>query len=421
MFSKAKGMWYWTPEGRRVLDGTGGLWCVNAGHCPDKIVQAVSEQVGILDYAPTFQMSHPLASQFADKILQDMVPGLGFGHVFFANCGSTAVDSALKIALAYHRAKGNASKFKFIGRELGYHGVGFGGISVGGIVGNRKTFACQLLPGVDHLPHTLDLKRSAFSKGMPEHGGEEMASVLESIIALHDASSIAAVIVEPVSGSAGVIIPPKGYLQKLKEICVKNDILLIFDEVITGVGRVCDPFASQYFGVIPDMIVTAKGMTNGTIPCGAVISQKHIYEAVTSSTKLGSAPANIEFLHGYTYSGNPVAMAAGLATLEVLKDINAWERSRAMAPYFEEKIHSLRGVTEMLDIRSIGMMGAIQLTPYPGRPTEKAFQVFVDCFEKGLLIRATGDTLALSPPLICEKEHIDMMFDILKSVLHSLD
>jgi beta-alanine--pyruvate transaminase len=411
LFVAAKDMHYTTIEGRQVLDATAGLWCVNAGHGRKKIVEAVQQQIAKLDYAPAFQMGHPLAFELASKVVQ-LLPG-DFDHVFFTNSGSEAVDTALKIAIAYHRARGQGARQRLIGRERGYHGVGFGGISVGGIVSNRKVFG-SMLSGVDHLPHTHILAKNAFTRGEPTHGAE-LADELERIVTLHDASTIAAVIVEPVAGSTGVLIPPKGYLKRLREICDKHGILLIFDEVITGFGRLGASFATEYFGVKPDMITCAKGLTNGSIPMGAVICRKGIYDAFMD------APDNtIELFHGYTYSGHPVASAAGIATLDIYKEEGLFERARDLAGYWQDGVHSLKGLPNVIDLRNLGLVAAIELEPRPGKPTARAFEAFLNCYEKGVLIRTTGDIIALSPPLIVEKGHIDQIFGTIAEVLKTL-
>ncbi|WP_419911355.1 aspartate aminotransferase family protein [Hoeflea sp.] len=412
MFVSADRMHYTTAEGNKVLDGTAGLWCVNAGHNRPKIVEAIRQQAGELDYAPAFQMGHPKAFELASKLVQLTPPGID--HVMYTNSGSESVETALKTALAYHRVKGDGSRFRLIGRERGYHGVNIGGISVGGIVPNRKMFG-TLLTGVDHLRHTHDLERNAFTRLQPEHGAE-LADDLERIIALHDASTIAAVIVEPVAGSTGVLLPPKGYLQRLREICDKHGILLIFDEVITGFGRLGTPFAADYFGVTPDIMVTAKGLTNGIIPMGAVFVKNEIHDAFMNGPE-----HMIEFFHGYTYSGNPIASAAGLGTLETYQDEGLLTRGAEMAPYWEEALHSLKGLPHVIDIRNIGLIGAIELEPIAGEPTRRAFSAFLDAYNKGLLIRTTGDIIALSPPLIIEKKDIDFLIETLGGVLKSLD
>lgn len=412
MFVSAKDMHFTTTDGRKVLDGTAGLWCVNAGHCRPKITEAIQQQAGELDYAPAFQMGHPLAFEFANRLVE--IAPKGMDHVFFTNSGSESVDTALKIAIAYHRAKGDGSRFRLIGRERGYHGVNFGGISVGGIVTNRKMFG-TLLTGVDHMPHTHLPGQNSFTKGEPEHGGD-IATELERIVTLHDASTIAAVIVEPVAGSTGVLIPPKGYLQKLRAICDKHGILLIFDEVITGFGRLGAPFAADYFGVTPDIITTAKGITNGVIPMGAVFVKKDIHDAFMNGPE-----HVIEFFHGYTYSGNPIACAAGIGTLDTYKEEGLLTRGEELAPYWEDALHSLKGEPHVIDIRNIGLVGAIELEPIAGQPTKRAFQAFVKAFERGALIRTTGDIIALSPPLIITKGQINELIDHVREVLRMID
>ncbi|BCP51617.1 aspartate aminotransferase family protein [Kaistia sp. 32K] len=412
MLVGAKDMHYTSADGRQILDGTAGLWCVNAGHGRPKIVEAVSKQVAELDYAPAFQMGHPKAFELAAR-LSAMMPS-PLDHVFFTNSGSESVDTALKIALAYHRAKGNGTKFRLLGRERGYHGVGFGGISVGGISGNRKTFG-TMLTGVDHIRHTHDLSRNAFTRGEPEHG-VEFADDLEKVIALHDASNIAALIVEPVACSTGVLVPPKGYLKRLREICDKHDILLIFDEVITGFGRLGTPFAVDYFDVVPDLVTTAKGLTSGVVPMGAVFASKKIYDAFMN------APENtIELFHGYTYSAHPVACAASLATLDVYEEEGLLTRVSEISSYWEDALHSLKGLPNVIDIRNIGLIGAIELEPIPGSPTKRAFQAFLKAYDNNLMIRTTGDIIALSPPLIIEKSHIDQIVETLSTVLKQID
>ncbi|MCZ4271097.1 aspartate aminotransferase family protein [Maritalea porphyrae] len=412
MFVGAKDMHYTTSDGRQVLDGTAGLWCCNAGHCRPKITEAIQAQAAEMDYAPAFQMGHPKAFQLANR-LTDISPD-GMDHVFFTNSGSESVETALKIALAYQRIKSGGSRTRLIGRERGYHGVNFGGISVGGIMPNRKMFG-TLLTGVDHLPHTHLPDQNAFTKGIPEHGGN-LADELERIVALHDASTIAAVIVEPVAGSTGVLIPPKGYLKRLRDICTKHGILLIFDEVITGFGRLGSPFAAQHFDVMPDIITTAKGLTNGVIPMGAVFVNDEIHDAFMNGPE-----HMIEFFHGYTYSGNPIASAAGLATLETYDDEGLLTRGEELAPYWEEALHSLRDAKHVIDIRNIGLIGAIELESIAGEPTKRAFSCFLDAYERGLLIRTTGDTIALSPPLIISKDQIDQIVDTLRTVLNEAD
>jgi len=412
MLVSADRMHYQTADGRDVLDGTAGLWCCNAGHNRPKIVEAIRQQAGELDYAPAFQMGHPKAFELATA-LRDMAPE-GMEHVFFTNSGSESVETALKIAIAYHRARGEGSRTRLIGRERGYHGVNFGGISVGGIVNNRKVFG-SLLTGVDHLPHTHLPKENAFTRGQPEHGAH-LADELEDIVALHGAETIAAVIVEPMAGSTGVLLPPKGYLERLREITKKHGILLIFDEVITGFGRLGSAFAADHFNVQPDLITTAKGLTNGVIPMGAVLATSAIHDAFMQGPE-----HLIELFHGYTYSGNPIASAAGLATLETYREEGLFERAAELAPYWEDALHSLKGTRHVIDIRNMGLIGAVELEPIAGEPTKRAFSAFLKAYEKGIMIRTTGDIIAMSPPLIIEKEHIDQLIGTLKDVLESLD
>lgn len=412
LFVSAKDMHYTTIDGRKVLDGTAGLWCCNAGHARPKIVEAIQSQVAELDYAPAFQMGHPKAFELASRLVQ-LTPE-GMDYVFFTNSGSEAVDTALKTAIAYHRARGEGSRFRLIGRERGYHGVGFGGISVGGIVSNRKTFG-TMLTGVDHIRHTHDLARNAFSRELPDYG-VEFAEDLERLIALHDASTIAAVIIEPVAGSTGVLMPPKGYLERIRAICDKYGILLIFDEVITGFGRLGTPFAADYFSVTPDLMTVAKGITSGVIPMGAMFAKKEIYEAFMQGPE-----HLIEFFHGYTYSANPVACAAALGTLDVYQDEGLLTRAAELAPYWADAVHSLKGLPHVIDTRNLGLIGAVELEPIAGQPTKRAFTAFLNAYEKGLLIRTTGDIIALSPPLIISKPQIDELISILSDVLKKLD
>jgi beta-alanine--pyruvate transaminase len=408
LLAKSKDMHFWTPEGREILDGVAGLWCVNAGHGRPKIVKAIAEQAGEMDYAPPFQMAHPKAFTLAEAVAK--IAPAGMNKVFFTNSGSESVETALKMAIAYHRVKGDASRTRLIGRERGYHGVNFGGISVGGMVANRKMFG-TLLAGVDHMRHTHDPGKNAFSRGQPAHGAE-LADDLERMVALHDASTIAAVIVEPIAGSTGVLIPPVGYLQRLRQICDKHGILLIFDEVITGFGRTGRPFAAQTFDVTPDMIVCAKGITNGAVPMGAVICKQFIYDAFMHGPE-----HLIEFFHGYTYSAHPLACAAGLATLETYDDEGLLTRAQEMGKYFEDAVHSFKGLPNVIDCRNFGLVGGIELAPLPGEPAKRAFNVFLDCWEQGVLIRTTGDTVALSPPLIIEKQHIDRIVDVVSKAI----
>ena len=411
MFVAAKDMHYTTSDGRQVLDGTAGLWCCNAGHCRPKITEAIQRQAAEMDYAPAFQMGHPAAFELANRLL-DIAPA-NMGHVFYTNSGSESVETALKIAIAYQRAIGQGTRTRLIGRERGYHGVNFGGISVGGIVNNRKFFG-TLLAGVDHLPHTHLPAENAFTKGQPEHGAN-LADDLERIVALHGAETIAAVIVEPVAGSTGVILPPKGYLEKLRAITKKHGILLILDEVITGFGRLGSPFGSQHFSVEADMITCAKGLTNGVIPMGAVLATPAVHDAFMQGPE-----HMIELFHGYTYSGNPIASAAGIATLETYREEGLFERAAEIAPYWEQALHSLKGLPHVIDIRNMGLIGAVELDPIAGEPTKRAFTAFLNAYEKGILIRTTGDIIAMSPPLIVTKGEIDTLVGKLGEVLRGL-
>jgi beta-alanine--pyruvate transaminase len=412
MFVGAKDMHYTTAEGREVLDGTAGLWCCNAGHCRPKITEAIQKQAAELDYAPAFQMGHPAAFELASRV-REIAPE-GMEHVFFTNSGSESVETALKIAIAYHRARGDGARTRLIGRERGYHGVNFGGISVGGSVNNRKMFG-TLLAGVDHLPHTHLPKLNGFTKGLPEHGAD-LADDLERLVTLHGADTIAAVIVEPVAGSTGVILPPKGYLEKLRAITAKHGIILIFDEVITGFGRLGAPFASDFFGVTPDLITCAKGLTNGVIPMGAVLATSAVHD-----TFMTGPEHMIELFHGYTYSGNPIASAAGIATLDTYRDEDLFARAASIAPYWEEALHSLKGARHVIDVRNLGLIGAVELEPIAGAPTKRAFTAFLNAYEKGILIRTTGDIIAMSPPLIIEKAQIDTLIGTLADVLNALE
>lgn len=408
---EAEGMYYTTHDGRKLLDGVSGLWCCNAGHCHPHIVSAIQEQAAKLDYYTAFQMGYPRTFELANR-LADITPE-GLSSIFFVNSGSEAVDTALKIAIAWHRVRGEGQRVRLIGREKGYHGVGFGGISVGGIAPNRKLFGA-LLAGVDHLRHTQDLKRQAWSRGQPEWGGQ-MAEELERIVALHDASTIAAVIVEPIACSGGILIPPKGYLERIREICDKHDLLLIFDEVITGFGRTGEAFASQSFGVKPDIITMAKGMTSGAVPMGGVAVRQDIYDDFMHGPE-----QLIEFAHGYTYSGHPLAVAAAHAALDVYQDEGLFERSKETGKLFGDAIQQLKGRPYVIDVRDYGMLGAVELEPIPGEPTERAQQAFRACYEKGLLVRTTGDTIALCPALIADESHIAELVDKLGAALNTL-
>src|SRR5215213_11118744 len=409
MLASASGMYYTSVDGRQILDGTAGLWCVNAGHCREPIVRAVQEAAATLDFAPGFQMGHPLSFALAERV-SEMLPG-DLDHVFFSNSGSEAVDSALKIAMAYFQAKGEPTRTRFVGRLRGYHGVGFGGISVGGIETNKRAYAAQLLPGVDHLPHTHDPARNAFTRGEPAHGAE-LADDLERIVQERGANTIAAVIVEPLAGSTGVLVPPKGYLQRLRDICDRHGILLVFDEVITGFGRLGAPFAADYFGVVPDMMTVAKGITNAAVPMGAVLVRREIHDAVVDAAAQG-----VELFHGYTYSGHPLACAAGLATLRLYEAEGLFARAASLAPYWEDAVHSLRGRPHVVDVRNVGLVAGVELEPRAGQPGGRAADVFERCFERGVLVRVAGDTLALSPPLIVERAQIDELVGAIAEAL----
>jgi beta-alanine--pyruvate transaminase len=411
LLARASGMHYWTPEGRQILDGVAGLWCVNAGHGRPEIAEAVANQLKTMDFAPPFQVGHPAAFEFANEIVK--IAPAGLDHVFFTNSGSESVDTALKIALAYHRVRGEATRTRLISRERGYHGVGFGGISVGGIATNRKMWSASLVPGVDHLSHTHDLAKNAFSRGEPAHG-LHLAEELERLVTLHDASTIAAVIIEPIAGSTGVLIPPRGYLKRIREICDRHGILLIFDEVITGFGRTGAPFAAQEFAVTPDILTVAKGLTNGCIPMGAVIAKKSIYEAFMQGPE-----GSIELFHGYTYSAHPTACAAGLATLGIYEREGLLTRAKSLSGAWEDAAHSLSGLPYVIDIRNYGLILGVELESIAGKAGARAYEAYTKCFERGLLIRQTGDILALSPPLVIEPSHIDQIFTTLREVLKS--
>ena len=408
LIASAEGMHYTTVDGRKLIDGSAGLWCVNAGHGRREIADAVQRQLMTLDYAPSFQIGHPIAFDFAKKLAA--IAPAGLDRVFFTNSGSESVDTALKIALAYHRSAGQPTRTRLIGRERGYHGVGFGGMSVGGMVNNRRAFATHL-PGVDHISHTHDLARNAFSRGQPAHGAE-LADDVERLVALHGSETIAAVIIEPVAGSTGVLIPPQGYLQRLRALCDKHGILLIFDEVITGFGRLGTPFAANYFGVTPDLITSAKGITNGTIPLGAVFASRKIHDALMTGPT-----SQIELFHGYTYSAHPVACAAGIATLEIYQKEGLLTRGSALTDYWQDAMHSLRGLPNVIDIRAVGLVAGIELSSRPDAAGARGYDVMVDCFNRGLVLRNSSDALALSPPLIVERAQIDDMVMILGDAL----
>ena len=411
LLTSAKGMFYKSDDGREVLDGIAGLWCTNAGHCHPKIVAAVQNQAAELDYATAFNMSHPKAFELAEKV-SSLTPQ-GLDRIFYGNSGSEAVETAMKVALAYHASKGDGQKTKFIGREKGYHGVNFGGVSVGGLTPNRKSFG-PLLPGIDHMPHTWDIEQMAFSKGQPEWG-LHLADELEKILILQDPSTVAAVIIEPVTGSGGVIVPPVGYLERIREICTKHNVLLIFDEVITGFGRLGCCFAANRFDVRPDMITMAKGLTSAMIPMSAVAFDNSIYDQLMEGPE-----AMIELFHGYTYSGHPVACAAGIAALDVYEEEGLFDRAKEMEPHFQEAIHSLKGLNQVIDIRNIGLMGAIHFGSDGLPATEFAAKVFQHCYDNNVLVRYSGEFLVLSPSLIVEKEHLDMIADALKAAITSV-
>jgi beta-alanine--pyruvate transaminase len=407
----AKDMYYTTAEGRQVLDGLATLWCVNAGHSRPRIVEAIRRQAGELDFAASFSLGHPLAFRLAERIAA-LAPS-GMGHVFFTNSGSEAVDTALKIAVAYHRLRGQGTRTRFVGRERSYHGVNIAGISVGGVAANRKAYSGILLQGVDHLRHT-HLEQNYFSRGQPANG-VELADELERIVARHDASNIAALIIDPVACSAGVLMPPKGYLQRLRDICTRHGILFILDEVITGWGRLGAPFAAQRFGIEPDLVTFAKGVTSGSVPLGGVIVKDSIYETFT-----GSQGAGIEFFHGYTYSGHPLACAAGIAALDTYEEEQLFSRAAGdMAAHFEKGVHALKGLPNVIDCRNLGLIGAVELAPRPGAAGERAFEAFERCWEKGVFVRPVGDALAFCPPLIAEPKHLDQMFGVVAEVLES--
>jgi len=412
MLASAEGMYYTSTDGRRILDGTSGLWCVNAGHGRREIVDAIASQAANLDYAPGFQLGHPLAFEAATAVAGLMPEGLD--RIFFTNSGSESVDTALKIALAYHRARGEGQRTRLIGRERGYHGVGFGGISVGGISPNRKTFSGALLPAVDHLPHTHSLEHNAYSKGQPAWGAH-LADELERLVALHDASTIAAVIVEPMAGSTGVLIPPAGYLERLREITAKYGILLIFDEVITGYGRLGAATGAEALGVTPDLITMAKGVSNAAVPAGAVAVRREVHDAIVNGVQGG-----IEFFHGYTYSAHPLAAAAIVATLDIYRREKLFERARSLAPAFEAAAHSLQGAPHVIDVRNLGLVAGIELKPRDGAPGARATEVFQKCFDQGLLVRYTGDILAVSPPLVISEAQIGEIFQGIGKVLREV-
>ena len=412
LIARAKDMHYYSMDGRAVIDGSAGLWCSNAGHCRTKIVEAIQAQAAELDFAPTFQFGHPKVFELASRLTM-MAPG-DLNYAFFSNSGSEAADSALKIALAYHNVTGQGTRTRLVGRERGYHGVNFGGISVGGISPNRKFFGAHLA-GVDHLPHTYNRAEQAYSRGEPEWGGH-LADELERIVALHDASTIACVIVEPMAGSTGVLAAPQGYLKRLREICDKHGILLIFDEVITGFGRLGAAFAAERYGVVPDMITFAKGITSGAVPLGGVLVRDHIYEAFMNGPEHA-----IELFHGYTYTGHPIAAAAGVATLEVYQEEGLFERAASLEDTWADAIHSLKGEPNVADIRTIGLVGAIDLDPMDGAPGKRGYSAMETGFhDHDIMVRITADTIALSPPLIISEDQIGEIVDKVRKVLRAV-
>ncbi len=412
LIASAKDMYFTTVEGKQVLDGLATLWCVNAGHSRPRIVEAIRRQAGELDFASSFALGHPLPFKLAERIAG--IAPQGMQQVFFTNSGSEAVDTAIKIAVGYHRLRGNGTRTRFIGRERSYHGVNLGGTSLGGVASNRKAYSGILMPGVDHLRHTHDLSRNAFSRGQPAHGAEFANELEERLIALHDASNIAAVIIDPVQASGGVLVPPQGYLQRLREICTKHGILLIFDEVITGWGRLGAPFAAQHFGVEPDLITFAKGITSGAVPLGGVLVKDGIYQTFMSAQGSG-----MEFFHGYTYSGHPLACAAALAALDTYEQERLF--TVPQAKYFEEGVHSLKGLPHVIDCRNVGLIGAIELASRPGAPSERGYEVFEKCWDRGVFVRPVGDSVAFCPPLIAEKKHLDQMFGTVAEVLKTVN
>ncbi len=413
LLAKADGMFYWTPDGRQLLDGTAGLWCVNAGHNRKPIVEAVQKQAATMDYAPPFSMGHPIAFEAATAVAR--VAPAGMQRVFFVNSGSEAADTAIKMAIAYHRARNEPARRIIIGRERGYHGVNVGGTMAGGIPGNRKAYGA-MMAGVDHLRSTHDPVRNSFSRGLPAHGAE-FADELERLVALHDASNIAAVMVEPMAGSAGVLIPPRGYLEKLRSICDKHGVLLIFDEVITAFGRLGAPFAAHLFNVKPDILTCAKAINNAAVPMGAVIAKNEIHDAIVNAAPEGQ----IEFLHGYTYSGHPLACAAAIATQKLYAEERLFERARDLAPHFETTLHSLKGTRHVIDIRNLGLVGGIELEPRAGAPGRRALETHIKCFEAGVLVRFTADIIALSPPLIIERAQIEQIVETIGAVLKTIE
>lgn len=412
MVDSASGMHYFTPDGRKLIDAASGLWCANAGHGRESIVRAIQEQAADLDFAPPFQFGHPKAFQLASR-LAALAPG-DLDHVFFTNSGSEAVDTALKLAIGYHNVAGNGARQRLIGRVRGYHGVGFGGIAVGGMSPNRKFYGSSL-PATDHLPATYNRAQQAFSRGEPEWGGH-LADELENIVALHDASTIAAVIVEPMAGSTGVLPAPKGYLKRLREICDRHGLLLIFDEVITGFGRLGFAFAAERYDVVPDMICFAKGVTSGSVPMGGVLIRKHIHDAFMKGPEHA-----VEFFHGYTYSAHPLACAAALATLDLYESEQVFENARSLEETFADAVHSLKGLPNVVDIRNVGIAAAIDLAPIDGKPGKRGYAATEETFHRqDMLMRVAGDTLVLAPPLILDANHIGEMVDKTSRTIRAL-
>jgi beta-alanine--pyruvate transaminase len=405
-------MHFTTVEGKQVLDGLATLWCVNAGHGRPRIVEAIRKQAGELDFASSFALGHPLPFRLAERIAA-LAPH-GMGQVFFTNSGSEAVDTAIKIAIAYHRLRGEGTRTRFIGRERSYHGVNIGGTSLGGVGYNRKAYSGVLMPGVDHMRHTHDLANRAFVRGSADIGSELANELEERLIPLHGAENIAALIVDPVAASGGVLVPPNGYLQRLREICTKHGILLIFDEVITGWGRLGTPFAAQHFGIQPDLITFAKGITSGAVPLGGVIARNSIYE-----TFMNQPNAGMEFFHGYTYSGHPLACAAAIAALDIYEEEGLFGQPE-LAAYFENAVHSLKGLPNVVDCRNLGLIGAVELAPRPGAPSERGYETFEKCWDKGVFVRPVGDSVAFCPPLIAQKKHLDEMFGVVAEVLKTV-
>ena len=412
LIEKAAGMYYETPDGRKVLDGISGLWCSNVGHNHPRISEAVKSQLDVLDFSPPFQVGHGLGFELANELIKVAPPSMD--HVFFTNSGSEACDTAMKIALAYHQGRGEESRYRFIGREKGYHGVGFGGISVGGMDANRKLYKKALLPETKHICHTHNLSEMAFSKGQPKWGAH-LADDLEELLKEGAASEVAAVIIEPMQGSAGVIVPPDGYLEKIRAICDRHNVLLIFDEVITGFGRLGEWFSPDRFGVVPDMITFAKGVTSGVIPLGGVLVSDQVFESIMVG------PEHIvEFFHGYTYSGHPLACAAGIAAMKVYRDEDLFSKARLLEQELQSQIHTLQGEPHVIDIRNLGMAGAIEFSGKLNQPSVRAMEIFQKCFERGLMVRYTGDIIAIGPALVASEKEIEFIIETIRAVVREL-